>query len=351
MILDVSLKKKMGSFQFNSVFTISGSRVGIFGPSGSGKSTFMHLLAGLLKPDDGYIKLDGVTLFDSKTRIHVPPEKRRIGVVFQHAQLFPHMNVKQNLFYGFKRITPSDRRIDPDLLIEVLNLEPLLERQVNRLSGGERQRVALGRTILACPKLILMDEPLTGLDLTLKYQIIPYLKRVLNEFDIPLLFISHSIEEMRLMTNGVLVFKNGCFEKCVSAEDLARQTLASGGNDYANLLTLTEPKAKGDLWRYTWGNTSVILTEPGLPGDNLFELSAKDIMLFKRHPEASSARNLLTCTVREIFLVGNRVGIELDCYGNRLICQIVPDSVKELDIQPGSDLVAAIKATAFRRIY
>ena len=130
-------------------------------------------------------------------------------MVFQHAHLFPHMNVKHNLFYGWRRTPATERRITPEALIEVLNLDHLLDRGINRLSGGERQRVALGRTVLACPQLILMDEPLSGLDEELKYQIIPYLKKVFPQFEIPLLFISHSLLEMRLMTDEVLVFRQG----------------------------------------------------------------------------------------------------------------------------------------------
>ena len=164
MNLQVAVEKRFKNFALKAEFTVSGNRTGIFGPSGSGKSTLVYLLAGLLKPDQGTLLLDGQTLFDAGRHIHVPPEKRRIGVVFQQAHLFPHMSVRRNLLYGFKRIRPRDRKIAPDDLISVLGLDHLLDRSVSRLSGGERQRVALGRTILACPRLILMDEPLTGLD-------------------------------------------------------------------------------------------------------------------------------------------------------------------------------------------
>lgn len=238
MNLDVSVRKQVGTFHLKAEFKVMGKRIGIFGPSGSGKSTLMLLLSGLLKPDEGYILLDGVPLFESKKRIHVPPEKRRIGVVFQQAHLFPHMSVKRNLMYGYKRISVSDRKIEPVSLIEVLSLGPLLDRNVSKLSGGERQRVALGRTMLACPRLILMDEPLTGLDQDMKYQIIPYLKRVLDEFDVPLMFISHSLKEMRLMTDKVLVFKDGTVESLLPIEDLSRRNMVLGDLSYTNLITV-----------------------------------------------------------------------------------------------------------------
>ena len=137
----------------------------------------MHLLAGLLKPDRGPSAWTTDPL-RQRGRINLPPEKRRIGVVFQHAHLFPHMNVRRNLLYGWRRTPSDERHIAPEAIIEVLNLGHLLDRGVNLLSGGERQRVALGRTVLTCPRLILMDEPLTGLDEELKFQIIPYLKKV-----------------------------------------------------------------------------------------------------------------------------------------------------------------------------
>ena len=348
MDLHVSLEKQHGDFRFAADFSLTAGRCGIFGPSGSGKSTLMHLLAGLLTPDRGTIRLAGQTLFDSNAGINTAPEQRRIGVVFQHAHLFPHMDVKRNLFYGWRRTEAAERRIAPEALIEVLNLGHLLDRGVNRLSGGERQRVALGRTVLACPRLILMDEPLTGLDEELKYQIIPYLKKVFGEFAIPLLFISHSLREMRLMTEEVLVFRGGTLQSCMATEDLARSSMAASG--YANMLNLGRPKLAGDLWAYQWGDTALILTEQGESDENLFELDARDIVLFKRHPEATSARNLLACRVISLFGVNNRVGVELACGGNRLVAQIVPESVREMGISEGVEVVAVIKASSFRKL-
>lgn len=351
MNLDVSLRKNYGGFRLDAAFALTEKRCGIFGPSGSGKSTLMHLLAGLLEPDEGRIELAGETLFDSARHINVPPEKRRIGVVFQHAHLFPHMNVRRNLLYGWKRTPEQERRINPEALTRVLQLDHLLDRGVNSLSGGERQRVALGRTVLACPRLILMDEPLTGLDEELKYQIIPYLKKVFSEFALPLLFISHSLHEMRLMADEVLVFEGGKVQQRLPAEELARRSLVTGSRGYANLLTLSSPRPRGDLWLHRWGGAELVLTESGAAGDNVFELAAKDITLFKRHPEASSARNLLPCRVAGMFGAGNRIGVELACSGGRLVCQIVPESVRELGIREGAEVIAVIKASAFRRLY
>ncbi len=351
MLFEVDVTKRVGNFSLQVAFSLAEKKCGIFGPSGSGKSTFMHILAGLLKPDRGRIVLDGQILYDGEKKISLPPQERRIGVVFQHAHLFPHMNVRRNLFYGWKRTPPDQRRGTPEAIITVLGLEHLLERGVNSLSGGERQRVALGRTVLACPRLILMDEPLTGLDQELKFQIIPYLRTVLDQFEIPLLFISHSMEEIRLMTDEVLVFGQGRLQERLAVEDLARRGLVTGNRGYANLFHLPPPQPHDDLWAYRWGGTELILTEPGGEGENVFELGAKDITLFKQHPVATSARNLLACRVTDVFGEGNRIGVELACNGGSLISQVVPEAIRELDLRKGAEVVAVIKASAFHRLY
>ena len=350
MQLTVSVQKKLGTFHFRAEFDLIGRRIGLFGPSGSGKSTLMHLLAGLLKPDSGSIRLDDTVLFDSANRINLPPEQRRIGVVFQHSHLFPHMNVHRNLLYGWRRTPENERHITPEAIIDVLHLGHLLDRGVNLLSGGERQRVALGRTILTCPRLILMDEPLSGLDEELKFQIMPYLNAVFTKFEIPLLFISHSLLEMRLMTEQVLVVEHGAVTRQMTTEELAQSAWAAPRQGYVNLLRLGRPRPQGDLWSYQWGGVRLVLTEPGENDENIVELDAREILLFKRHPEATSARNLLSCTVRKLFIVGNRVRVELQCGAQQLIAQIVPESMRELELAEGKEVVAVIKASAFRRL-
>jgi len=351
MRLDVDLTKTFPGFTASFQFMLDSTRCGVFGPSGNGKSTLMHLLAGLLEPDSGSIILDGKSLYDSKRRINFPPEQRRVGVVFQHAHLFPHMSVAKNLFYGMKRIPASEREIYPDRLLSILQLEKLLDRPVSKLSGGERQRVALGRTILACPKLILLDEPLSGLDSRLKYEIIPQLRRVFEEFSIPFLFISHSLQEMRMMTNEVLVIENGSIAKQFSTEELARTSLGSGGRGYTNLLELSDPEDVGKLLCYKWGEASLMLLKTKNPGAGTFSINSRDILLFKKDPEATSARNMLHCIVQNTYETDWLTGIELNCKGQTLIAEIVPQSLKELNLSPGSEIVAVFKASAFERLW
>jgi molybdate transport system ATP-binding protein len=351
MRLEVSLQKSYGEFDFAAEFDVSGSRIGVFGPSGSGKSTLVGMLAGLTAPDAGSIRLDGETLYDGQRGVHLPPERRRVGVVFQHAHLFPHLSVRRNLLYGYRRIPAAERQIDPEALCEILDLGRLMGRDVTTLSGGERQRVALGRAVLACPRLLLMDEPLTGLDEGLKFQIIPYLKKVFAEFEIPLLFISHSLNEMRLMTEEVLEFARGRLCGRTTADELARRRMGRSQVGFINLLELRDARPSESLFSYRWGSGELVLSTGSAGTEGMFELSSKDIILFKRHPEAASARNMLSCRVAKIFDADGRVGVELDCGGETLVAQVVSQAVDDLGLKPGSQIIAVIKATAFRRLY
>lgn len=350
MQLSMTTEKRFGAFTLATGFTVSGDRIGIFGVSGSGKSTIVNMLAGLLEPDCGEIVLNGDTLFSSAARINLPPEQRRIAMVFQQHCLFPHLDVRSNLLYGFKRCLPEHRTVDFNTLIEVMRLEGLLDRGVTKLSGGEKQRVALGRAILANPRLLLMDEPLSALDDSLRFQIIPYLKSVSEQFGIPYLFISHSVVEMRLMTETTLVFEKGAMVEQTSSEQLARSRMGQSPVGYINLLKLGPPSRQHGLFAYPWGAAHLLLSAGSERSCSMAELSSKDIILFKQHPEATSARNLLQCRVLSLFSSGRKIGVELDCSGNTLIAEVVQDAVDELGITPGNTVYAAVKASAFRMI-
>jgi molybdate transport system ATP-binding protein len=350
MQLSMTIKKFFGAFTLSSDFKVGGDRVGIFGVSGSGKSTLVSMLAGLLEPDAGEIILDGECLYSSAKGINLRPEQRRIAMVFQQHCLFPHLSVKNNLLYGFKRCPAEYRTINFDNLVAVLKLEGLLHRGVSNLSGGEKQRVALGRAILANPRLLLMDEPLSALDDSLRFQIIPYLQSVGEQFGIPYLFISHSLVEMRLMTDMVLVFEGGTMIEQTSGEQLARSRMGASPVGYINLLKLGRPSPALGLYAYPWGASRLLLSAGSERNDSMAELSSKDIILFKQHPEAISARNLLQCTVRSLFSSGRKIGVELECAGNTLIAEVVQDAVNELGITSGSIIYAAVKASAFRML-
>ena len=350
MELSVNVAKSFGEFTLRADFTLKGDRLGVFGASGSGKSTLVNLLAGTMAPDDGTILLDGECLYSRSERINVAPERRRIAMVFQDPHLFPHLSVRNNLLYGYKRCVPEDRRIELDSVVEVLKLADLLDRGVSNLSGGEQQRVAIGRAVLANPRLLLMDEPLSALDDQLKFQIIPYLKGVCEEFAIPFVFITHSLVEMRLMAERVIVFEKGGIVQQATADQLARQRMGTSQVGYINLFRLKDSRRVDGLTAYRWGDGELLLTTGPTGEEGLFELSSRDIILFKRHPEAISARNLLQCRVVSAFEVGNRTGLELECGGGRLVAEIARMAAEELDIREGGEVFAAVKASAFRKL-
>ena len=350
MKLHIDVEKQLGAFSLKVKADAMGERTGIFGESGSGKSTLVHLLSGVMKPDKGEILLDDETLFSSSRKINIAPEKRRIAIVFQQAMLFPHLSVKANLLYGYKRCSAAHRHIRPEALIELLKLQPLLKRGVENLSGGEKQRVALGRAILANPRLLLMDEPLSALDDRLRYQIIPYLRSVSEEFRIPYLFISHSLTEMQLMADRILEIKGGLCIDETTPEQLARKKMAQSPNGYLNLIPLADPVMRNGLFAYQWGKSTLLVSAGHSEGESLFELSSREIILFKKHPEAISARNLLESRVVEMFESEGRIGVVLSVQGEKLVAEIVRSAADELDIIPGSTLFAAIKASSFRRL-
>jgi len=348
--LRVKVAKSFAPFNLQTDFTVTGAQVGIFGQSGSGKSTLVSLIAGLSKPDQGEILLDGECLFSSERGIDVPPQRRRVGIVFQQACLFPHLSVESNLLYGYRRLAPELRSIDFKALVSVLQLDPLLKRGVNKLSGGERQRVALGRAILANPRLLLMDEPLSALDDSLKFQIIHYLKSASEEFGIPYLFISHSLLEIRLMTEQVLSVAGGRVVRQATPEQLARERMGQSQVGYINVLHTEALRKLGGLHVYRWGTVELYVSAGDDTQSATFELSSRDIILFKRHPEAISARNLLKCTVVDTFPSGNKVGVELKCGSQTLIAEVVMEAADDLVIQAQNEVYAVIKASSFRRL-
>lgn len=350
MELRVAVQKRLGRFFLDMDFTIEGTRIGIFGPSGSGKSTLVSLIVGLYHADRGLILIDGEPIFDSKQGVNIHTQHRRISMVFQRPHLFPHLSVKGNLLYGYKRCAPDNRKIKLDSLVEVLQIGHLLKRGVKNLSGGEKQRVAIGRAMLSNPRLLVMDEPLSGLDNSLKFQIIPFLKNACEAFSIPYLFISHSLTEMRVMTDRVLSITDGRVAGQTTAEQLAEQTIGNSAIGYTNLLRLRAPRRLDGLYAYAWGDNEVFVSGGSGSEEALFDLPATDIILFKGHPEATSARNLLKCRVAELFTAGGRIGVGMECGAERLVAVVTREAVQELKIEEGMEIYAAIKAAAFREL-
>jgi molybdate transport system ATP-binding protein len=197
------------AFVFDVAFEAGPGITALFGPSGSGKTTAIRLLAGLERPERGSIALGGRPLLDTRAGIHVPPYRRRIGLVFQDALLLPHLPVRANLVYGRWFTPPGDRRISFDPVVDVLGIGHLLGRRTDTLSGGERQRVAIGRALLASPHLLLMDEPLASLDKARKEEIMPLIEEMRDFFAIPIIYVSHAVEEVRRLATQVVVLEEG----------------------------------------------------------------------------------------------------------------------------------------------
>jgi molybdate transport system ATP-binding protein len=208
-MLRVDISKQLGEFSIEAAFTSEGRVTGLFGASGAGKTSLINMIAGLLRPDRGVIALDGETLDDMAAGVHVPPHRRRIGYVFQDARLLPHLNVRQNLDYGRRMNRLADGPAQRARVTDLLDIGSLLNRRPGQLSGGERQRVALGRALLAQPRLLLLDEPLGSLDEERKVEILPYLVRLRDEAGVPMVYVSHDASEMRQLATSIVMLKRG----------------------------------------------------------------------------------------------------------------------------------------------
>jgi molybdate transport system ATP-binding protein len=198
-----------GGFSLNATLDTSAQVTALFGPSGSGKTSILYMIAGLLRPQFGTIRFGDQVWLDTRQRIHLKAERRHVGFVFQDHLLFPHLSVERNLMYGRRRRRGRSVAIEPSRVIEVLELGDLLSRYPRNLSGGEKQRVALGRSLLSGPELLLMDEPLAALDAGLKGRILTYLERVVAEWTVPTIYVSHSATEVRRLADRVIVLDQG----------------------------------------------------------------------------------------------------------------------------------------------
>jgi molybdate transport system ATP-binding protein len=209
MSLHVTVTHSVGRIVLDVAFESGGGLTAIVGPSGAGKTTLLHIIAGLLRPDRGVVRLDGEPLVDTASREWRPPHRRRIGYVTQESRLFPHLSVRQNVRYGQWFLHPADRRLGFDPVVDLLDLGPLLARRPSRLSGGEQQRVALARALLTSPRLLLLDEPLSAVDVERRKEILPYLDRVRIELTIPMIYVTHAIAEVINRAERILTMDEG----------------------------------------------------------------------------------------------------------------------------------------------
>jgi len=208
-MIDIQVHLKRKHFELDASLQLNQRVTAIYGPSGAGKSTLLSIIAGITQPDSGRIVIDGECLFDSQARINKPIHQRKVGLVFQDGRLFPHLTVEHNLSYALNFIPVQNQQFQLKLIVELLEIGHLLKQRPHQLSGGEKQRVALGRALLSSPRLLMLDEPLASLDNRLKSQILPFLKLVSDEINVPMIYISHSKEEIMQITNNLIHIQSG----------------------------------------------------------------------------------------------------------------------------------------------
>ena len=209
VVLELNVHFRRDAFSLQVEQSFAAPIAGVLGASGSGKSTLLALVAGLLKPEQGSIILNGKTLCNSSSRTWVPPHQRHIGLVFQDGQLLPHLSVRNNLLYGYNNISAEQRQFSLAAIVDLLEIGALLERKPAQLSGGEQQRVALGRAVLYSPELLLLDEPLSALDERLKQQILPFFLRIYDECKIPMVYVTHALSELEFLKPQQFVMQEG----------------------------------------------------------------------------------------------------------------------------------------------
>ena len=203
LVFDCDFLLSLGKFQLLANLQSTQQVMGLFGVSGSGKTSILHSIAGINTPKQGKIIINGQTWFDSQKKINLSTQQRRVGLVFQDAQIFPHKSVMENLLFGYRNISPENRRFQIDEIIDLLKLEHLTHRMPTKLSGGEKQRLALGRALLYSPQLLLLDEPLSALDSIHKQEILPFFQQIITTTQIPILYVSHDKDEISALTDEI----------------------------------------------------------------------------------------------------------------------------------------------------
>ncbi|MBB4817597.1 molybdate transport system ATP-binding protein [Pseudomonas alcaligenes] len=328
----------------------------LFGHSGSGKTSLLRCIAGLERNACGRLEINGETWQDSERGLFVPTHKRALGYVFQEASLFEHLSVRRNLAYGEKRIPVAERRVKLEQAVELLGIGHLLERMPARLSGGERQRVGMARALLTSPRLLLMDEPLAALDGKRKAEILPYLERLHDELDIPVLYVSHSPDEVaRLADHLVLMDEGRVLASGPLGETLARLDLPTALDDDAGVVV--EGRVIGhdpeyDLLSLGLPDSGLSMRVAHAPAEHgrrvRFKVRARDVSLSLQRQADSSILNLLPATVREAIPADNaaHVLVRLDVDGTAMLARITRYSRDQLGLHPGQQLWAQIKSVA-----
>lgn len=356
MSLSVDISHPFGAFDLRVAFEAPGGITALFGRSGTGKTTVVNAVAGLLQPKAGRIVLSGEVLFDADAGICLPLHKRRLGYVFQDGRLFPHLSVRQNLTYGLRLAPRGATGPHLEEVSALLGIADLLDRRPGALSGGEKQRVAIGRALLSRPRMLLMDEPLAALDAPRKEEILPYLERLRDHTDIPVLYVSHSVAEVARLATSVVVLEDGHVaragpaEQVLSDPDMVRQL---GVREAGAVLPATIAQHHSDG-----------LTELAVSGGRLFlplmdkptghltrvRILAHDVIVARGKPTGLSALNILPVDI--IALRGGTgpgVIVQMQCGDDRLLARITRRSADALALAPGDAVHAVIKSVSIAR--
>jgi molybdate transport system ATP-binding protein len=351
--VDVALK--LGAFDLSVAFENEAGITALFGRSGSGKSMTINLIAGLARPDRGRIVLEDRVLVDTEAAVFLPKHRRRVGLVFQDAQLFPHLTVKQNLMFGRWFAPASEAGVAFDKVVDTLGIGHLLNRHPGRLSGGEKQRIAIGRALLASPKILLMDEPLASLDSERKLEILPLIESLRDEFHMPIVYVSHAVEEVARLAARVVVLQGGRVAAMGTVEEVmgssrrddgesrfARSSVIAGRicriDDEYGLTEISHPA--GTIW---------LAGRAGPPRREAHVvIKATDITLSKTHQRDLSAQTILRGTVASVETGDSplaAVAIRLDGHG-QLVSFATRRAVDQLGLGPGDQVFALVKTVA-----
>ena len=354
-MLEVAFRKRLGSFTVDVEFTVPSSGItGLFGASGAGKTSVLSVLAGLAHPDKGRIAMDGAVLYDNVIGTCVAAHRRGIGYVFQDSRLFPHMTVDANLRYGLRRSRGRMQTNTFSAVVAMLGIERLLARLPHRLSGGERQRVAIGRALLSQPRLLLLDEPLASLDEARKAEILPYLEKLRDELRLPMIYVSHTLEETLRLASTLVLLSEGRVAASGSIDELTARTdvrLLSSRADAGAVIdaTVAGHDDVGRLTRLSFagGTLQVTRTSRTVGTHVRVRVMARDVALALRAPALSSFQNVLAGTVVEVrersrgdFLVRIAVGEA------HLLSAVTFHAVEKLRLRPGLAVHALIKSVA-----
>ncbi len=356
-MLEVDIEHRLGAFALDIHFTSGRGLTALFGRSGAGKTSVVNAIAGLIRPQRGRIAVDGAVLLDTERGIVTPSHRRRIGYVFQEGRLFPHLTVRQNLLFGRWFAPRGEGAVGIDDVVDLLGIGPLLMRRPGRLSGGEKQRVAIGRALLANPRLLLMDEPLASLDAARKDEILPYLERLRDGAMVPIVYVSHAAAEVaRLATTIVLIAEGSVRAVGPVAEVMGRAGLypLAGGFEAGAVLAVTV--AAHDS---RWGLTELVggfgrLTVPRLDlpvGAPLrVRIRARDVILALARPAGISALNVLAGEVEVLVPTGEgALEVQLRLGPERLLARVTRRSGEALGLEPGRQVFALIKTVAIDR--